>query len=63
MSKLAPLVLASVTAPVAARLPPAPSASVPALIVVPPVYVFAPVNVNVPVPDCVSVPVPETTPP
>ena len=34
------------------------SASVPALIVVAPVYVFAPDNVSVPVPDCVRAPVP-----
>ena len=45
------------------RLPPAPIASVPLLIVVAPVYVFAPVSVSVPVPDSVSPPVPPTVPP
>ena len=36
--------------------------SVPALIMVAPVYVFAPVSVVLPVPDCVTAPAPESTP-
>ncbi len=41
----------------------APSASVPAEIVVSPVYVFAPPSVSVPVPTLVSLPAPPITPP
>ncbi|EDT00346.1 A kinase (PRKA) anchor protein 14 [Burkholderia ambifaria IOP40-10] len=50
------------TVPVDARLPPAPSASVPLLIVVSPVYVFAPVSVVVAVPFFTSPPVPLIVP-
>ena len=42
--------------------PPAPIASVPALIVVPPVKLLAPVSVNVPAPDFVRAPLPLITP-
>ncbi len=61
MSKPVPA-LARFTAPVAARLPPAPIASVPALMVVPPVKVLVPVNVSVPVPSLISPPVPPIEP-
>jgi len=49
-------------APSAPVVPPLPTCSVPALIVVTPVYVLAPVKIVVPVPACVSVPVPLITP-
>lgn len=52
----------SVTAPVAAGLPPAPIASVPALIRVPPVKVLVPVSVSVPVPSLIRPPVPAMEP-
>jgi len=39
-----------------------PSAKVPALIVVVPMYVLAPESVNVPDPDLVKLPLPEMTP-
>ncbi len=61
MSKVVPA-LARFTAPVAARLPPAPIASVPALMVVPPVKVLVPVNVWVPEPSLISPPEPATEP-
>ena len=41
---------------VAPNVPPVPTVNVPALTIVPPVYVFAPVNVSVPVPTLVSPP-------
>ena len=62
ISKLAPDP-ATLTAPVDARLPPAPRANVPALIVVPPPKVFAPVSVSVPAPCLINAPAPLITPP
>jgi len=53
---------ASVTRPFAASEPPLPSASVPALMVVPPVYVLAPLSVSVPLPCLTRPPVPPMVP-
>ncbi len=61
MSKVVPA-LAKFTAPVAARLPPAPIASVPALMVVPPVKVLVPVSVWVPEPSLIRPPEPANEP-
>lgn len=44
-------------------LPEPANASLPPSMVVMPLYVFMPVNVNVPAPFCVNEPVPEITPP
>ena len=43
-------------------VPPAPTASVPAEIVVPPEYVLLPLSVSVPAPDFVTDPVPPIEP-
>ncbi|MCY1169359.1 hypothetical protein D9M73_93850 [compost metagenome] len=61
MSKPVPAPL-MVTAPVGARLPPAPSATVPALIVRPPVKVLAPLRVRLALPFLVRLPAPEMMP-
>ncbi|CAB5123586.1 hypothetical protein IST4110_06051 [Burkholderia cenocepacia] len=60
-SKVAPAPV-RLTGVVPDRLPPAPIASVPLLIVVAPVYVLLPVSVSVPVPDIVTPPVPAMLP-
>ena len=59
---MAPATLASVTAEVSAIAAPPATRSVPALIAVAPVYVFAPERVKSPVPALVKPPVPLTTP-
>ena len=52
----------STTSPAIEPVAPLPICSVPALIVVPPEYVLAPVRIVVPAPAWFSVPVPLTTP-
>ena len=59
---VAPLTLAKVTAEASGRADPPEAVSVPALMVMVPVYVFVPLRVSVPVPLLTRLPVPLITP-